>query len=178
MPRIRITVVNEKDRTQQLRLASRVRGDLLACAPVYVDPDRPLQGIHRDAENRSYLEFATDDPEKVKAVLHEHGHDPYVRLEETNDPLGEPCQNCGNVAGRLSPPECPNCGLQDISPCPICGQLNSRQDYETVSGKLFVCPHPVDGARHQVRLIFNEPMFRPDGRFNEPLVLVREATRR
>jgi hypothetical protein len=36
----------------------------------------------------------------------------------------------------------------------------------------------VDGARHRVRLIFNEPMFRPDGRFNEPLVLVTEATRR
>jgi hypothetical protein len=178
MPRFRITMINEDDRTQQLRLATRVRGDLIARAPVWLDPDRPVQGIHRNREGQSYLEFATDDLNAVRSVLHLGGHDRYTTLIETHDPLGEPCQNCGNISGPVSPPECPNCGFKDISACPICGNLSPRQDYEQVSGTLFLCPNAIDGIRHRVRLLFNEPMFRPDGRFNEPLVIVKDAARR
>jgi len=99
-------------------------------------------------------------------------------LTETEDPLAEACRDCGNIAGPVQPPVCPNCGFRDIGPCPVCGVLNSRQDHEDVRGSLFYCPTRNNGSRHQVRLMFDEPMFRLDGRFNQPLVLVKDADRR
>ena len=50
MPRLRITIVNEPDQTQQIRLATRVRDDLIEQAPAWLDPERPLQGVHWNPE--------------------------------------------------------------------------------------------------------------------------------
>ena len=178
MPRLRITIVNEPDQTRQLRLGTRVRDDLIAQAPVWLDPERPLQGVHWNPEGQSYLEFATDNLDAVRSVLHQGGHDRYTAVLETREPLGEPCQKCGNIAGPISPPVCPGCGFIDISPCPVCGNLSPRQDYEHVSGSLFLCPHALNGRHHRVRLRYNEPMIRIDGSFNEPLVIVKDAAPR
>jgi hypothetical protein len=179
MSRYRIRIVNVPDRAEQLRKAMRVRGDLIEHAEVWLDPDRPLQGVHRDAEGHSYFEFAARTREAVDRVLARDGYSTFAELLETGEPLGEPCQNCGNVAGPILPPKCPNCSFEDISPCPICDRWNSRQLYERISGNLYYCPtRSPDGSRHRVRLAYNEPMFNLDGTFKQPLVLVKEAARR
>jgi hypothetical protein len=79
--------------------------------------------------------------------------------------------NCGNIAGKVQPAQCPSCGFQDISPCPICHTSVPRADYSRVAGDLFVCP----SCRNRVRLRFNSPMFLPDGSYRQPLVVVEEA---
>jgi hypothetical protein len=178
MPRFHIKIVGVEDRIEQLRLANEVREDLIEHAEVWTDPEHPLQGVHRDAEGCPYFEFAADDHETIREVLNRRRHDAHIRLTETDEPLGEPCQDCGNIAGPILLPECPNCGFHDIERCPICNELYSRQDYEKISGNLFYCPTRQNGSRHRVRLIFNEPMFRSDGRFNQPLLLVKDAVRR
>jgi hypothetical protein len=179
MPRYRIRIVDVPDRTDQLRQAIRLRGDLIEHAEVWLDPDHPLQGVHRDLEGYPYFEFAAENRESIERVLSRNGYSAYAELTEPKDPLGEPCQNCGNVAGPTSPPQCPNCGFVDISSCPICGERNSRQEYEQISGSLYYCPtRSPDGARHRVRLVYNEPMFNLDGTFHQPLILVKEAARR
>ena len=53
--------------------------------------------------------------------------------------------------------------------------FNPRSSYEHVSGNLFLCPTPLEGARHRVRFTYNEPMFNPDGTYHQPLILVLEA---
>ena len=147
-------------------------------AQVWVDPEYPLQGVHRDREGRAYFEFAAENRETISDVLNRGGHDAYTRLRETDDHLGDRCQDCGNIAGPIQPPECPNCGFVDIEKCPVCHQWHSRQQYERIGrGNLFYCPTR-DGHRHRVRLSFNEPMFLPNGRFNQPLVIVQDAVQR
>lgn len=179
MPRYRIRIVNVPDRTEQLRRAIRLRGDLIEHAQVWLDTDHPLQGVHRDFEGRPYFEFAADHREAINQVLSRDGYSAFTELTVTEEPLGEPCQSCGNIAGPISPPQCPNCGFVDIGKCPICGEWNSRQRYEHISGNLYYCPtRSPDGARHRVRLVYNEPMFNLDGTFKQPLVLVKEADRR
>jgi len=179
MSRYRIRIVNVADRAEQLQYANRVREDLIIHAQVSTDPDHPLQGVHRDIGGRAYFEFAAANRETVSEVLNRYGHAAHTDLTETDDRLGEPCQDCGNIAGPVQPPECPNCGFLDIGRCPVCGQLHSRQEYTPYSGDLFFCPTTLrNETRRMVRLIFNEPMFQPDGRFNQPLVLVRDAVRR
>ena len=178
MPRYRIKIINVEDRTEQLRRANRVREDLIEHADIWADPEHTLHGVHRDAQGCPYFEFAAENREAISEVLNRRHHDAYTQLSETDEPLGEPCQECGNIAGRVLLPECPNCGFHDIERCPVCGQLSSRQDYEKISGNFFYCPTRQNGLRHRVRLIFNEPMIRSDGRFNQPLVLVKDAVRR
>jgi hypothetical protein len=175
MPRFRVTIVNPAESTDQLRDATRLREDLIDRAQVWVDPKFPLQGIHRNAEKRPYFEFAATNRQVISTVLDRARDGEQAWLTEVDEPLGEPCQDCGNIAGPILPPECPNCGFLDISPCPVCGERSSRQHYEKIGGNLYYCPTRQDGLRHRVRLIFNEPMLRSDGRFNQPLVLVKEA---
>ncbi len=119
MHRYRIRIVNVPDRADQLRRATRLRGDLIDHAEVWLDPDHPLQGIHRDLEGHSYFEFAAENRKAIDRVLAGDGYSAYAELTEPKDPLGEPCQNCGNVAGPILPPQCPNCGFVDISCCPV-----------------------------------------------------------
>lgn len=179
MPRYRIRIVNVSDRADQLRRARRVWQELIEHAEVWLDPDHPLQGVHRDPAGHSYFEFAAENREAISGVLVRDGYSAYTELTETQDPLGEPCQKCGNVAGPTSPPQCPNCGFVDIGRCPICGEWNSRQQYEHILGNLFYCPtRSDDGTRHRVRLVYNEPLINLDGSFKQPLILVKEAARR
>lgn len=171
--RMRITVRPTGDRTNDLRIADRVRRDLWARSPVEIDPDNPLRGTHRDMQGRAYFEFRTDDPNAVRQVLHDDGHAGSVVVEEVHEPVGQPCLNCGNVAGPVLPTVCPNCHFRDISACPICHEEVPREDYAPLIGDIFRCPR----CRNRVRLRFNEPMFVGDGTYNQPLVVVDQAER-
>jgi hypothetical protein len=170
--RMRLTVKAKKDRASELRTAADVRRDLWAHSPVEVDPDHPLHGTHRDQDGRVYFEFATELPDEVRRVIEKYQYTDNVELTETSTLPGEECANCGNVAGPLQPTVCPNCQFRDISPCPICRQEVSRQSYTRISGDRFRCPN----CKNRVRLRFNSPMFLPDGSYNQPLVVVEEAT--
>jgi hypothetical protein len=178
MRRYRIRIVNVADRAEQLQRAYRVREDLIGQASVWLDSEQPLQGVHHDLTGQAYLELAAENREIISDVLTRNAHAAYTELTETEEPLGEACQACGNIAGPVQPPVCPNCGFRDIGPCPVCGVLHSRQDYEEVRDNVFFCPTRNNGTRHRVRLMFNDPLILPDGRYNQPLVLVKDAVRR
>jgi DNA-directed RNA polymerase subunit RPC12/RpoP len=170
--RMRATVSATGDRVAELRTAADLRRDLWAHSPVEIDPDHPLHGTHRDESRRAYFEFATEFPDEVRRVVHQYHYTNKVEVTETPTLPGEECVNCGNVAGPVRPTVCPNCDFRDISPCPVCGQEISRQQYTRISGDLFRCPR----CNSRVRLRFNSPMFLPDGTYNQPLVVIEEAT--
>lgn len=170
--RMRATVRPTGDRVAELRTAASFRRDLWAHSPVEVDPDQPLYGTHRDKDGRAYFEFATEFANEVRRVVNEYGYSDKVQLTETSELPGEECANCGNVAGTVRPTVCPNCQFRDISACPKCGREVSRQSYARIQADLFRCPN----CKNQVRLRFNSPMFLPDGSYNQPLVVVEEAT--
>ena len=172
MPRIRTTIINVDDRREQLRVALRVREQLIKDLHLRADPVSPLSGTHRDEQSRPYLEFAADDIGRVRDFLREQGFESQTRVEPSTTPIGDPCQNCGNIAGPTLPTVCPNCGFRDIDPCPICGQEIPRANYRLAGNSLFVCPHPINGRYHRVRLAFNEPLIDLDGSFRQPLVVV------
>lgn len=169
--RIRITVRPTGDRTSDLRVAAVVRRDLWAHSPVEIDPNNPLHGTHRDEQERAFFEFSTRYPDEVRRVLREYGHDECVEIQEVRGPVGQACQNCGNVVGPVLPTVCPNCHFRDISACPVCLHEVPRQSYTGMGGNLFRCPH----CRSRVRLRFNEPMFLADGTYNQPLVVVEQT---
>ena len=169
--RLRITVKPTGDRTKDLRVAANVRRDLWAHSPVEVDPDNPLHGTHRDEQERAYFEFSTRYPDEVNRVLREYGYTDGLDLQEVSEPVGQACQNCGNVVGATLPTVCPNCHFRDVSACPVCHHEVPRQNYSRMGGDLFRCPR----CRNRVRLRFNEPMFLSDGTYNQPLVLVEQA---
>ena len=175
MHRYRIKIVNVSDRTEQVRLAYRLRDELISTAQVWVDADFALEGVHRDSNGLAYVEFAATSREVIGEVLDSGGYSGYTELSETDEPLGDACRECGNIAGSVQPPKCPNCGFSDIGACPVCGVLHARHEYEEAGTNLFYCPTRSNGTRHRVRLMFNDPLFRPDGTFNQPLVLVRDA---
>jgi DNA-directed RNA polymerase subunit RPC12/RpoP len=127
-----------------------------------------MHGTHRDEDGRAYFEFATQYLDEVHRVLERYGHADQVDVGESPQAMGEPCQNCGNIAGAVCPSVCPNCGFRDVSPCPTCGEEISRQSYLRYGDSLFRCPN----CRSRVALRFNEPMFLTDGRYNQPLVVV------
>jgi len=172
MTRTRTTIIDVDDRREQLRLAGQVMQELIEGLPVYLDPEYPLQGINRDEKGRPYLEFATEDPERVKSFLREHGHEKHTEVTPWHEPLGDPCVRCGNIAGPTRPTVCPNCGFRDIEPCPICGAEVPRSGYRRLEGSVHVCPHPRNGRYHKVHVAFNEPLITLDGSFTEPLVIV------
>jgi len=169
--RFRITIKPTGDRTKDLRVAARVRRDLWAHSPVEIDPDKPLNGTHRDEQGSAYFEFSTRYRDEIDRVLREHGHAGHVQVSEVHDVVGQPCQNCGNVVGPVLPTVCPNCHFRDISACPVCHQEIPRQSYAPIGGDLFRSPC----CQSQVRLRFNEPMFIGDGTYNQPLVVVEQA---
>jgi hypothetical protein len=118
--RIRITVLPTGDRTNDLRVADSVRRNLWAHSPVEIDPDNPLHGTHRDANGRAYFEFSSQYPDEVRRLLDEHGHAGRVEVRAVHEPVGQACQNCGNVVGPVLPTVCPNCHFRDISACAVC----------------------------------------------------------
>lgn len=171
--RMRVTVKKAGTRADELRVAADVRRDLWAHSPVEIDPDNPLHGTHRDSQGRAYFEFSTTFPDEVRRVLETHGHAGRVELTEACEALGDACQNCGNIVGAVLPTVCPNCNFRDISPCPACNEEIPRQLYVRQGGTLFRCPN----CQTRVRLRFNEPMFLPDGSYNQPHVVVEVAIR-
>jgi hypothetical protein len=175
MPRTRITITGVDDRREQLRVASRLREELIDTLDVHLDSRYPLNGIHRDEGKRPYFEFAVDDVGLVEGFVRDRGPDHRAEISVPVEPLGEPCASCGNIAGPTLPTVCPNCGFRDIDRCPICDEEVPRWDYRKVSGSLFVCPHPIHGRFHRVRLAFNEPMIDDDGSYRQPLVIVSPA---
>ena len=169
--RIRVTVTGTDDRAGSFRIATRLQELIWGCVPVSTDPVHPVRGIHRDEQGRAYFEFVTESVGAVRRVAEEADLTGRVAVGE-NPPLpGEECSNCGNIAGPAQPAVCPNCGFRDISDCPNCHHPISRQAYEPVGGNLFRCPH----CRTRVRLAYSNPMFLPDGHYNQPLVVVTEA---
>ncbi|MGC1720155.1 MAG: hypothetical protein WA746_14300 [Isosphaeraceae bacterium] len=169
--RMRVTIKAQGDRASELTTATDVRRDLWAHSPVEIDPDHPLRGTHRDEDGRAYFELATEFPREVHRVIEEHKYTGKVELTETPALPGEACANCGNVASPVRPTVCPNCQFRDITPCPFCSEEVSRQSYIRISGDLFRCPR----CKNRVRLRYNNPMFLPDGSYNQPLVVVEEA---
>ena len=83
MPRYQIQIVNVPDRTEQLRRANRVRDDLIEHAQVWVDPEYPLQGVHRDREGRAYFEFAAENRETISDVLNRSSR-PFFDVSQAN----------------------------------------------------------------------------------------------
>jgi hypothetical protein len=171
MHRIRITALPNPDSTEELRRLAILRRDLYAHSPVEIDPDNPAHRTQRDEQHRPYFEFSTDFVEEVRRVLHDYGHAAHVTMEEVAGPAGEPCLNCGHVAGPVTPSVCPNCGFREISPCPHFNQEVARQEYAAVPGGLFRCPR----CNTHVRLRFNDPLIRTDGDYTQPVVIVEVA---
>ena len=169
--RMRVTIKAQDDRASELRTAADVRRDLWAHSPVEIDPDHPLHGTHRDEEGRAYFELATEFPREVRRVIEAYEYTGKVELTETPALPGEACVNCGNVASPVRPTVCPNCQFRDITPCPLCNEEVSRQSYIRISSDLFRCPR----CKNRARLRYNNPMFLPDGSYNQPLVVVEEA---
>lgn len=90
--RIRATIRSIGDRTEELQTATDLRRALWSRSLVRVDPDHPLQGIHRDEGGRAYLEFATDDPDEVRRVIEQPDYSNRVELSETPPLPGEECE--------------------------------------------------------------------------------------
>jgi len=169
--RLRITVNPTGNRTNDLRVADHVRRDLWARSPVEIDQENPLHGTHRDERERAYFEFSTRYRDEVTQVLRQCGHADVVEVCDVDEPVGQACENCGNVVGAVLPTVCPNCHFRDISACAACHSEVPRQSYLQIAGDLFRCPE----CKNQVRLRFIEPMFLQDGTYNQPLVLVEQA---
>ena len=173
MPRIRLTIRhNPGDPTDDLRYAARVRRDLWAHSPVEIDPDRRVNGTHRDQDRNAYFEFATEFPDEVNRVLRDYGHTDRVVFATVQESQGEACQNCGNVAGPILPTVCPNCHHRDIGACPNCRWEVPRQEYEKIVGDLFRCPRC---CGQLVRLGIIPDVWRSDGTLNEPVVVTEDA---
>jgi hypothetical protein len=175
MRRFRISTKSlTSDPSGDLRRLSMVRRDLYAHSPIEVDPDNPAFRTQRDADGRAYFEFSTSfEPRDVEDVLTRFHHDNYVELRPIDGPAGTPCLSCGYIGTGPLPATCPQCGFQDISPCPHCGESISRESYVQIAGDLFRCPN--SACRAFVRLRFNEPLITSDGNYNQPVVLVEEA---
>jgi hypothetical protein len=65
--RMRVTVKKSGTLADELRLAAEVRRVLWARAPVGIDPDNPLHGIHRDEQNEPILNLPQSLPRKSSA---------------------------------------------------------------------------------------------------------------
>ena len=172
MTKVRITIKhNPTDSADDLRIAARVRRDLWSRSPVEIVPDSPTHGTHRDADRNAYFEFATNYPDEVQKVIDTFGHAPRAAVSILTEGSGPECANCGNITGPILPTICPSCGFRDISDCPYCRREIARQDYIPISGVVFRCP----ACDHRVRLRMTDPLFDPEGHYNQPLVLVERA---
>jgi hypothetical protein len=171
MHRIRITALPNPDTSEELRRLAILRRDLYGHSPVEIDPDNPAHRTQRDVQQRAYFGFSTDFAGEVRRVLRDYGHEQHVLMEEVPGPAGEPCLNCGYVAGPVTPSVCPNCHFRDISPCPECHQEVARQEYKSIAGDLFRCPR----CNTHVLLRFNDPLIRAEGVYKQPVVVVELA---
>jgi hypothetical protein len=170
--KLRVTVkANPQDRTDDLRTASSIRRDLYAHSPVEIDPDSPAYATHRDIEGNAYFEVATRYPEEVARVLKDFGYSNRATSLPVSGPTGEPCLNCGTIAGDVQPTVCTVCGFRDIGPCPYCGSEVPRSQYQDAEGQLKRCPN----CRNRVRLRLANPLFDDEGEYSQPAVVVDRA---
>ena len=172
MKKIRIIVAhNERDPSDDLRIASRIRQALWAHSPVEIGPDSRMHGTHRDNARNAYFEFATNYPQEVERILEERKYNGRVTMQVVADGVGPECVNCGNMVGPILPAICPNCHFREIANCPYCNQEVARQAYLPVSGDLFRCPM----CQRRVRLCLHDPIFNSQGEYNQPLIVVEKA---
>src|SRR5947207_3197775 len=126
MQRVRISAQPHPTDYQRL---SRIRKHLYAYSAVAIDPENPAYAVHRGADGRAYFELSTDRLDEVRRVLEAHGHAGYAVAEPVAGVAGEPCLNCGFIAGEQPPATCPRCGFQETSACPHCHNAISRKAY-------------------------------------------------
>jgi hypothetical protein len=124
----------------------------------------PLDGEHTRLDGRMYFDVVAENAELVENAANARGAEVEVVMPASK--VSE-CLNCGNTAEAEST-VCPNCQFRDISPCPSCGHEIPRATYVSVGGDLHQCPN----CRQRVRLVFNDPLWREDGSYNEPVVRV------
>jgi hypothetical protein len=170
MKQIRLTVLhNSADPAEDLRVAAKIRRDLWAHSSVEVDPDSLFSRVSRDHDRNVYFECVAEYPEAVQEVVDKAGYTDRVRLEVIRTDVGLVCANCGYPSGFVT--KCEKCGYRDIEACPLCRQEVAREQYEAVSGDLFICP----ACHGKVRLGFSPVLVRSGGRLAEPAVVVRPA---
>src|SRR5438067_6701065 len=105
--RYRITIKKSGNRSADMQMSADLRRLLWPLPIVSLDADYPLEGAHRDEGGQVYIEFATEQPDEIRRVLSESGFLDRVELTESREPLGDPCMNCGNIAGPVRPSVCP-----------------------------------------------------------------------
>ncbi len=164
----RITIQAEQKR-DALLAARRIRSVLERAGA------RGVHGEYVRNDGRLYLEVPAATRLPGEKELGEAAGEAITvtREDVVARPAVNECLNCGNI------PEapfavCPNCGFREISACPSCGTDVSRTQYIAAGGSLFQCP----SCRTRVRLAYNEPLWRDDGHYNEPAVIVTVAARR
>ncbi len=125
-------------------------------------------GQHTAADGRLFFYVSVDDD--AKGALVEAATDVGAAIAELPLlPKVDECLNCGNVADKPVA-VCPNCNFREISPCPSCKTDVARQDYVDVPGDLFACPF----CRAHVRLRYADPIWDKEGKYNEPVVIVKQ----
>jgi hypothetical protein len=174
MQNAQVIIPDHGDRKHTLRAALRARQYLMERFNGGAHATA-LRGVHRLDGDRAYFELEVPSLEQAIHSLDDlriDGHAIAGIVVETADPSkGEPCLNCGNIAGSHTPPVCPSCGFQEISACPYCEHLSSRTSYTSTEGALMRCPH----CGRRVRLRYNEPIITRDGNYRSPVVLVERA---
>lgn len=152
-----------------------IRRDLYSDEFVNVSPENPALGIRRAATGDAYMEFVTEHRQDVEALVNRwRTKKPsfFFNIEQVEGPLGEPCLSCGHAEPEGGVPAVfPVCDFRYTSPCPHCNADISRQAYEHVAGRIEKCPN----CHQRVRLEFNEPLLKPNGDYNEPVVIVEAA---
>src|SRR5580693_3549110 len=162
VPVTRITIQAEQKREAMLA-AGRIRLALERAGA------RDVRGEYVRNDGRLYLEVpaATRLPDERELREAAGGAAVVTREEIAARAPADECLNCGNVPEAPSS-VCPNCGFREISPCPDCGWEISRTEYVAAGGSFFQCPH----CHTRVRLAYNEPLWRDDGHYNEPAIVV------
>jgi DNA-directed RNA polymerase subunit RPC12/RpoP len=123
---------------------------------------------HRKADRRYYVFFDSPSPSDIRSLLSEKRLT-NVDVVETSPVCDDACENCGNITGVRPPAVCPACGFREISACPHCHTDYSRLDYIDDAGhRIYRCPN----CNGRVRMRFNDPLELPDGKLNQPMILV------
>lgn len=174
MTNVEFIVPGLGDRKDTLRAASRARLHVRDRLGEQAQ-NAPLRGVHWLPGDRAYFDLNVPSIKEAEEALSDLEIDgqpvPSIAVQPAPAVYGDPCVNCGNIAGRSTPPVCPNCNFREISPCPNCKHDISRTEYIPVVGSVFKCPNCSD----HVRLTYNEPMFDRNGDYRSPLILIERA---
>jgi hypothetical protein len=167
MPKHKIRISADVHDDDHRRLV-KIRKHLHSYSSVGINPENPAYRIHRDNDGRAYFELSTDKEDEVERILRELGHAAYARADRVAGPTEEPCLNCGNIVAGQPQARCEVCGFRETSSCPHCARDISRAAYVAVAGDVLQCP----SCHGMVTLHFNEPLFKANGDYNEPVVVV------